>query len=134
MTHERMIELLEIELLCVKKNVYNACDGDCEHCELVQDAEEVIAMYSSVIQLLKTQKPKVIAFEDIHRGMTVWLEDIDKEDVILAIGGSSCSGSKCFITEKYISIAVKDDEYNKRWRAWTQPPTDEQRKAIPWDG
>ena len=34
MTGNRMVEPLEIELLCVKKNVYNACDRDCEHCEL----------------------------------------------------------------------------------------------------
>lgn len=55
MTIERMIELLETECLCVKKNVYNACDRDCENCELVQDAEEIITMYSCVISMLQAQ-------------------------------------------------------------------------------
>ena len=57
MTHNRMIELLKTELLCVKKNVYNACDRDCEHCDLVQDAEEIIKMYSRVIDLVKKHIP-----------------------------------------------------------------------------
>ena len=85
-----------------------------------------------VITLLKAQEPRVLALEEIHRGMAVWLEDVDKADVILAIGGSSAGGAKCFITEKDMSITPKDAEYGIRWRAWTQKPTDAQREATRW--
>ena len=85
------------------------------------------------IELLETQVPRVLRLDEIHRGMAVWLEDIDKPDVVLAIGGASCGGAKCFIDEKDRSIAANDAEYNTRWRAWTQEPNDEQRKAEEWE-
>ena len=86
------------------------------------------------LALLKEQEPRVLALEEIHRGMAVWLEDVDKADVMLAIGGSSAGAAKCFITEKDMSITPKDAEYGIRWRAWTQKPTDEQREKVKWDG
>ena len=27
---------------------------------------------------------------------------------------------------------LKKSEYNKEWRMWTDEPTEEQRKAVPW--
>ena len=63
----------------------------------------------------------------------MWLEDCDKQDVILAIGGSDAGYCKCFIAEKDQSIAPNNDEYNKRWRAWTQEPSEDERWAVKWD-
>ena len=77
--------------------------------------------------------PHVLAINEIHRGMTVWLEDFDKPDVILAIGGSSAVGHKCFIDVLDRALAVKDAEYNIRWRAWTAEPTEEQRAVAKWN-
>ena len=85
------------------------------------------------LALLKAQEPRALALEEIHRGMAVWLEDVDKADVILAIGGASAGGVKCFITEKDMSITPKDAEYGIRWRAWTQKPTEEQMEAVKWE-
>lgn len=84
------------------------------------------------LALLKAQEARVLALDEIHCGMAVWLEDVDKADVILAIGGSSAGGAKCFITENDTSIAPLSAEYGIRWRAWTAEPTDEQREAEPW--
>ena len=81
---------------------------------------------------LKAQEPRVLALDEIHRGMAVWLEDVDKADVILAIGGSSCGGCKCFITVDDRSIAPHDSDYGVRWRAWTREPTAEQRRETHW--
>ena len=75
---------------------------------------------------------KLLALGEIHRGTAVWLEDVDKADVILAIGGASGGGCKCFITVDDMSIAPHESDYGVRWRAWTQEPTDEQREATPW--
>lgn len=90
-------------------------------------------LLDDLYEMLEEREPRVLELDEIHRGMAVWLEDVDKSDVILAIGGSSAGGSKCFITENDISIAPLDVEYNVRWRAWTSEPTHEQRKEVEWD-
>jgi hypothetical protein len=74
-------------------------------------------------EVVRAQEPRVLALDEIHRGMAVWLEDVDKADVILAIGGSSVGGAKCFISENDMSIAPKDAEYGVRWRAWNAEPS-----------
>jgi len=66
--------------------------------------------------------------------MTFWLEDVDKSELLLAIGGATCHYAKTFITENDRSIAAEDSEYNIRWRAWTSKPTEEQREGVKWDG
>ena len=91
-----------------------------------------IGLLRDALAVIRLYEPRVLALEEIHRGIAVWLEDIDKPDLMLAIGGSSCGGAKCFITENDMSIAPRDTEYNVRWRCWTAPPTDEQRKAVLW--
>jgi len=94
---------------------------------------KAVKWLDDALALLKAQEPRVLALDEIHHGMAVWLEDVDKADVILAIGGSSAGGAKCFITENDTSIAPLSAEYGIRWRAWTQEPTDEQREATPWN-
>lgn len=101
------------------------CPGD--------DWSDVHQSRDMVIALLKAQEPRVLALDEIHRGMAVWLEDVDKADVILAIGGASAGGAKCFITENDTSIAPLSAEYGIRWRAWTAEPTEDQREATPWN-
>lgn len=85
------------------------------------------------LTLLKEQESRVLALDGIHRGMVVWLEDKDKPDTVLAIGGASAGKAKCFITVDDTSVRAWDDEYNVRWRAWTLEPTYEQRKEVEWN-
>lgn len=49
MTLKRMVELLEIEKECVGRN----CNRDCGNCDLVQDAGELLEMYTEVAGLLR---------------------------------------------------------------------------------
>lgn len=85
------------------------------------------------VELCRTNdEPRVMTLEEIHGRMNVWLEYIEKNEVVLAIGGDSCGGAKCFITEYDESVALKDRQYNIRWRAWTQRPTRAQMEATPW--
>ena len=100
----------------------------------IKDCEKAVAWLDDAIALLKAQEPRVLALDEIHRGMAVWLEDVDKADVILAIGGSSGGGCKCFITVNDRAIAPHDSDYGARWRAWTREPTQEQREAVAWNG
>lgn len=45
----RAIELLEIERECVTRD----CDRDCANCELVQDRDELVTMYNTVIAQMR---------------------------------------------------------------------------------
>ena len=113
----------------------NVCDvTDCPYKEDSPWCTHYLAHDAGVLigELLKAQKPKALALDEIHRGMAVWLEDVDKADVILAIGGSSGGGCKCFITVDDRSIAPHDCDYGVRWRAWTREPTAEQRRETHW--
>lgn len=84
-------------------------------------------------EALRTIEPRVLRLDELHGRMVVWLEDRDKPEVVLAIGGSSAGGAHCFITENDLSIAPLDEDYGKRWQAWTQEPDEEQRKAVKWN-
>lgn len=88
-------------------------------------------MLNDAIELLI---PHLIPFSVIRRSMAVWIEYRDKPETVLAIGGSDAGYCKCFISEQDQSIALNNDEYNKRWRAWTQEPTNGQREAVKWNG
>ena len=51
MDTERAIELLKIEMECIKRASY--CDRKCENCELIQNEKELLDMYNFVINRLK---------------------------------------------------------------------------------
>lgn len=57
MTIDEAIKLLLIERECVDRNEHHIlCDRNCEKCDLVQDADKIIEMYSNVIQWLEELK------------------------------------------------------------------------------
>ena len=110
-----------------------ACEMGNDQCYLNGiGIKQLQTLINDAVELLKAQESKMLALGEIHRGTAVWLEDVDKADVILAIGGASGGGCKCFITVDDMSIAPHESDYGVRWRAWTQEPTDEQREATPW--
>ena len=49
MTNERILELLEIERSCIKRNIDHVCDRNCGYCDLVQKDEDLMELYDSVI-------------------------------------------------------------------------------------
>ena len=99
-------------------------------CGYRQDAFWLRRQYDS---LLNSLRPSLIHEDDLARGEypVVWLEDIDKNEVIPALWKVKIMGRYGFITlngEIYPLIAG----YGKRWRAWTNEPTKEQRRVTPW--
>ena len=53
MTIQRCHDVMENELRCVQRASVNACDRDCEHCELLMDTNEIVQAYGKVIKLLE---------------------------------------------------------------------------------
>jgi hypothetical protein len=127
-TREEVIKSLETAV----KN-FERYSGD-EYGREYDYARVEVDVLEDAIALLKAQEPRVLGLDEFHRGMAVWLEYVDKEDVVLVIGGSSCGGAKCFITEYDLGVSALDSEYGIRWMAWTAKPTIKMRKAVKWDG
>ena len=53
----RIIEILEIERECIRRNDYNAiscCDRECDKCDLLQEPHELDTAYTLAISILKT--------------------------------------------------------------------------------
>jgi hypothetical protein len=117
----------------IKALVAASLDNFMDSDGLIKSCVEV-SVIQKAIELLKAQEPRVLRLNEIHHGMTFWLEDVDKSELLLAIGGATCHYAKTFITENDRSIAAEDSEYNIRWRAWTSKPTEEQREGVKWDG
>ena len=99
----------------------------------------VVEALDYAIEAVKAQEPRLLTIDEIHDSMVVYLEAgteflkrMDDDGVVLAIGGSECTGAKCFITVWNVGIAGMNNDYNVTWRAWSQRPTIEQREGTPW--
>lgn len=118
--------------------------GNCSSCPYDKDAGCLAGCLNDLlVDARKSLTPRILRLDEIHRGIAVWIEYKEKpswltgfgeitnyKPVTLAIGGASCGGARCFIDEFDCSFAVNDADYNIRWRAWTQEPTEEQRQEV----
>lgn len=93
---------------------------------------------ADALALIREQEPRVLTLEEIRSGAAevVWLEDADKPNVIPGIRFKLLNEDG----DEAVAIHVMDgfvgarlEVYGKMWRAWTSRPTEEQRKAVPWD-
>ena len=50
MTAARILELLEIERECIRRNCDKICDRDCGKCDLVQKDEDLMDLYDTLIE------------------------------------------------------------------------------------
>ena len=92
------------------------------------DTKDVMCMIDYFEKLI----PKVILkVKYLSSFDMVWLEDIDKDEVISACVNFVGFDHAEFLTSKGL-IKAQSEDYLKRWRAWTFKPTDEKRKSIEW--
>lgn len=133
-------------LACCERRGY--CEGHCPYYEPEKEALEcmselahdALALISHLDERIKElslmQTARVMTLEEIKDGESYWL-----------------SAGKEFVTRPVICVHREDDarkpyitfvwqfgthswnseDYGKRWRCWTQRPTDKQRKAVKWD-
>lgn len=71
----RVLELLKIEKECISRNEQSQCDRCCSTCDLVQDTNELLEMYCSLIDFLEqfdvsvkfsTPLPESVPFVECH--------------------------------------------------------------------
>ena len=101
----------------------------------------VVDALNIAIEAVEMQEPRVMTLSGVRNlkeSTPVWLEDVDKKDVIGALFMRDYSGTKC------VDFAIVRDwefgrvvapymDYGIRWRCWTSCPSDEVRGATPWD-
>jgi len=115
------------------------CAGiDCTGCPYQRISPCQNKLVADALALLRAQEPRVLTLEEIRSGAAevVWLEDADKPNVIPGIwfrlsneGGDEAVD--IHVMDGFIGARLA--VYGKMWRAWTSRPTEEQRKAVPWN-
>ena len=90
-------------------------------------------------ELVASMRSAVIHEDDLRRGEyeVVWLEDIDKDEIIPALVNGMSVGTQrarmCLTLADGEMIYPLLAEYNRRWRAWTSRPDDAERRAKKWE-
>jgi hypothetical protein len=100
-----------------------------------------LELAEDALALLKAQEPRVMALSwvrNLKASTPVWLEDVDKKNVIGALFMQDYSGTKCVdfaIVRDWEFKRVMADymDYGVRWRCWTSRPDQATREATPWD-
>lgn len=96
-------------------------------------------LHKDALALLREQEPRVLTVEEIRSGAVevAWIEDADKAEVIPGIWFRLSNEGE----DEAVDIHIRDgfvgarlEVYGKLWRCWTVRPTEEQRKAVLWDG
>ena len=112
------------------------CDG-CDYYAHM-DPPCIAVLAEDTLALLKAQEPRVMTLEETIASCDepVWLEENTLQ------GSYGAWGIVKGLHEQY-KAAVIDEvrftywakaKYNITWRCWSARPTEEQRKAVPWDG
>lgn len=88
---------------------------------------------NDALELLKEKQPRVLDYEELFHEETfsLWFED--KEHLLLL--HVACVDGE--YEDMHVNVAVEDNyenwsTYGKTWRMWSEIPTEEQRKAVPW--
>ena len=129
--YDKIIEHLW-EAVCVPH--YDNAGNAWEYPKEVQDAANAAI---EAIDSLTT--PRVMTFEELYvdsdESVICYIEFCDKDAI-------NVTAPFRYPKEKWIQIPyigtdyrkwVELKQYGKTWRCWTSRPTEEQRKAVPWD-
>ena len=125
---EKVIQGIEC---CMRENNTNMC-GDCPY----HDSSEtrfgcMRSAMRDALALLKEQEARVMTREEIVLCTDwVWVEYTSGYQGWYKI--EEYDTDYGFIRWEDTTADMVDD-YGFRWRAWTFRPTEEQRKAVPWD-
>ena len=97
-----------------------------------------MVLFKDAIELLEAQKPQVMTLKEVvaaKQGTVVWLEDVDKSEVIAGLVDMAFAKAKEISFQLvWRTFLAGFDDYGTRWRCWTARPTEAEREAVPWNG
>ena len=105
------------------------------------------ALIDAALSLIRQQRERIAELEAARAARVMTLEEVHdmawdycylEEEVIKDNVLQMYCGKhrvKCITWPSIASCVLTfgDDAYGKRWRCWTQRPTDDQRKAVKWE-
>jgi hypothetical protein len=116
--------------------------GHCKY-DVMRDALAVIRQQQERIKELEAgQTARVMTLEEVENALdtVVWLEEPEFEnfaDHYALIMAYSHKVGFVLVSFGFADMPVdckyKYEDYGKKWRCWTQRPTDEQRKVVKWE-
>ena len=131
-------------------------EPDCEHCQydsancglevpsdalslIRQQAEKIHELQTKVHELQTVQTARVMTLEEACVQDVCWLEWRKRGRKPVAcrvIMRKDYAGQPLPYVYRFFEepTGYSKKNYGKDWRCWTQRPTDEQRKAVKWDG
>lgn len=97
-----------------------------------------LSLVMEALELLKAQEPRVMTLEEVEALPYGYvLIETDKKDSLrwadALLFCKNTNFSFDFITLEG-HARLLGTAYNMEWRCWTSQPTEEQRKAVKWDG
>ena len=114
--------------------------GDCDNCPYNENTRYCdTQLMRDAIAMLKVQEPRVMTLKEINHlkyGSPYIIEtNIPSDEPRLMYGLYSHKGMAGNYTFDTVDRRrnLFDVDYGKIWRCWTSRPTDEQRKATPWN-
>lgn len=99
--------------------------------EIMQNNQHTSPSWEAIgmaIEALKEKQPRVLSKReayDLPNETDVWCEQRDSKRVI----AMTTLGEKYFMLKPTFSMGLESNDI----RFWTARPTDEQRKAVPWE-
>ena len=141
MTREKVMAGLE----CLTHVDFAVYKSECEKRDCpYKDTDCEIAVMKDAYNLLKAQEPRVMTLDEIGNAlkMPLWKET-KRAHKDLYIGwvlaydiqkGLGITGTRLGMSEPSGRVVWYSlDDYGKTWRCWTSRPTDEVRRATPWE-
>lgn len=105
--------------------------------EILQNNQHTSPSWEAIgmaIEALKEQQPRVLTYDELFHEETfcVWYEEWGVRNVFQV----ACVDGE--YEDMNVHYAIEDNEenrteYGKSWRMWTLKPTEEQRKAMPFE-
>lgn len=119
-------------------------DPDCQNCPYYGEYGDGFGcetiMQRDALSLLKAQMPRVMTPEEVEEAKICWIEDDELIFPAIFLMHNTTLELMFFMSTKYFSVSEKYydtvhsvQKYGKTWRCWNAKPTNEQRKATPWN-
>lgn len=126
---------------CIKRmTTTGECDYDCPYYHNPHGCK--VVMLKDAISLLKEQEPRVMTITEAFDAEVAWLERYaDPDDAVepiiqpVIIRHYENGYWECLIEQdESAALTLFIEDFGTEFRFWTSRPTEEQRKAVKFDG
>lgn len=99
-------------------------------------SEDEHKAFDLAVDALTAKQPRVMTLEEVleRQPFHLWVEEIGMEPQVFPVAlVEDIYRDAKFDWAVDKATLLNDEDYGKCWRFWSVKPTDEQRKATPWN-